>query len=61
MEEYYRQFENCRQWERPPCSDVCPFRLDVLDFQEKMAGGRYNAAYKTFKNAVGFPEIVAAL
>jgi Fe-S oxidoreductase len=26
-----------------------------------MAGGRYNAAYKTFKNAVGFPEIVAAL
>lgn len=35
--------------------------MDVLDFQSRMATGNYNAAFKTFRNAVGFPDIVAAL
>jgi Fe-S oxidoreductase len=61
MESFYKQFDSCRQWEVPPCADVCPFHLDVLDFQEKMGSGRCNTAYKTFKNAVGFPDIVANL
>lgn len=60
MEKYYKQFENCRQWEKPYCTDQCPFHLDVLDFQAKMSKNRYNAAYKTMRNAVAFPDIVAA-
>lgn len=61
MEKYYRQYDACRQNEKPFCSVSCPFHVDVLDFQAKMAGNNYNAAFKTFRNAVGFPDIVAAL
>ncbi|HWQ78911.1 MAG TPA: FAD-dependent oxidoreductase [Anaerovoracaceae bacterium] len=61
MEKYFRQYDTCRQNERPFCSVACPFHVDVLDFQSKMANNNYNAAFKTFRNAVGFPDIVAAL
>ena len=61
MEKYYRQFDTCRQNEKPFCSHVCPFHIDVLDFQSKMANSNYNAAFKTFRNAVGFPDIVAEI
>ncbi|HYE67343.1 MAG TPA: FAD-dependent oxidoreductase [Anaerovoracaceae bacterium] len=61
MEKYYRQFDTCRQNEKPFCSSACPFHVDVLDFQTKMLNNNYNAAFRTFRNAVGFPDIVAAL
>jgi len=61
MDQYLKQFDQCRQWEKPFCTAACPFHVDVLDFQEKMARGSFNAAFKTFRNAVGFPDIVAAL
>lgn len=61
METYYKQFENCLQQERPYCTDECPFHMDILDFQDKMRSKRYNAAYKIMRNAVAFPDIVAAL
>lgn len=61
MEKFYRQYDNCRQNERPFCSVACPFNVDVLDFQYRMANGSYNAAYKTYRNAVAFPDIIAAL
>lgn len=61
MEKYFRQYDTCRQNEKPFCSVSCPFHLDVLDFQTKMSNNNYNAAFKTFRNAVGFPDIVAAL
>lgn len=61
MQTYYEQFENCLQEERAFCSDDCPFHMDVLDFQEKLSAGRYSAAYKVFRNAVAFPEIIAAI
>lgn len=61
MEKYYRQYDTCRQNEKPFCSQACPFHVDVLDFQTKMANNNYNAAFKTFRNAVGFPDVVAAL
>lgn len=61
MEKYLKQFETCRQGEKPFCTNTCPFHVDVLDFQEKMARNNYNSAYKTFRNAVGFPDIVAAM
>ncbi len=61
MEKYYKQYDTCRQNEKPFCSNTCPFHLDVLDFQSKMVNANYNAAVKTFRNAAGFPDIVAAL
>lgn len=61
MEKYYRQYDRCRQNEKPFCSSTCPFHVDVLDFQSRMENNNYNAAYKTFRNAVGFPDIVAAM
>jgi len=61
MEKYLEQFESCWETERPFCSNTCPFHMDVLDFQFKMSKNRYNAAFRTFRNAVGFPDIAAAL
>ncbi len=61
MEKYFKQFESCRQSEKPFCTDACPFHLDVLDFQEKISRKSYNAAYRTYRNAVAFPDIVAEL
>ena len=61
MEKYIRQFDTCRQNEKPFCTGACPFHMDVLDFQAKMASNNYNAAFKTFRNAVGFPDVAAAM
>lgn len=61
MQRYYDQFENCREHDIPYCGDACPFKVDVLDLQEKMSRNRYNTAYKVLRNSVVFPEIVAAL
>ncbi|MEG2323788.1 MAG: heterodisulfide reductase-related iron-sulfur binding cluster [Anaerovoracaceae bacterium] len=61
METCYKQFENCLQEENPYCTDDCPFQMNVIDFKEKMRSKRYNAAYKVLRNAVAFPDIVAAL
>ncbi len=52
---------NCLQYEPAFCSAECPFNLDVRDFIGKLQQGRYNSAYKTYQNAVGFPGIVTAL
>ena len=61
MQTYYDQFENCMQEEKAFCADDCPFHMDVLDFEDKIASKRYGAAYKVFRNAVVFPDIVASL
>ena len=61
MEKYYKQYDRCRQNEKPFCTNACPFHMDMLDFQSKIIKNNYNAAYKTLRNAVGFPDIVAAL
>lgn len=52
---------DCIQNEPPFCSVACPFHLDVRDFIEKMQRGAFNAAYRMYLNAVGFPGIVTAL
>jgi len=43
------------------CTAACPFGLDLREFMAKIAAGRWNAAYREYANAVGFPAIVAAL
>lgn len=61
MDDYYKQFDQCRQKEEPACTNICPFNLNVLDFQDKMERHKYDRAYKDMKNAMCFPDIVAAL
>ena len=51
----------CHQDEPPFCTVACPFHLDVKDLEPKWESGRWNAAYRSFQTAVGFPVIVSAL
>jgi Fe-S oxidoreductase len=53
--------KDCLQNERAFCTAVCPFNLDVCDLIGKLQQGRFNVAYKTYQNTVGFPGIVSAL
>lgn len=53
--------QKCRQNEPPFCQAACPFHLDIKGMEEKWKKGRFNAAYRTYQNAVGFPDIVARL
>jgi Fe-S oxidoreductase len=52
---------DCLQFEQAFCSAECPFNLDVRDFIGKLQQGRYNVAYRTYQNVVGFPGIVSSL
>lgn len=56
-----RQFERCLQFEPPWCTAACPFHLDVREFIARLQRGNADAAYKVFRDSVGFPAIVAAL
>ena len=59
MQNYYKQFDTCRERDIPACADVCPFKMDILAIQERIAKGRFNAAYKSIRDAVVFPGIVS--
>ena len=53
--------KNCINGDPATCSNACPFGLDMRSFLKKSAKGRWNAAYKEFRNSVIFPRVVAAL
>lgn len=61
MEKFKEKIKTCLQNEPAFCTAVCPFHLDIRDFMTKMQRGSFNAAYRTYLNAVGFPGIVSAL
>ncbi len=61
MKKYINQFKNCLQNEEAYCTAACPFHLNVRGFTEKIGRGNYNSAYKVYRDAVCFPQIVAAL
>ncbi len=61
MQRYYEQFDTCREHDIPTCSDACPFKIDILTIQERIVNNRFNAAYKSFRDAVVFPDIVSRL
>ncbi|HVI40755.1 MAG TPA: NAD(P)-binding protein, partial [Anaerovoracaceae bacterium] len=61
MEQYLKNFKTCLQKEIPYCAAECPFHIDILDFIEKMKRGGFKAAFKTYRNAVGFPLIASNL
>lgn len=52
---------DCLQFERAFCTAECPFNFDIRDFIGKMQQGRFNVAYKSYQQTVGFPGIVTAL
>lgn len=52
---------NAIRTSRPFCQAACPFRLDIKGLEEKWKKGRFNAAYRTYQNTVGFPDIVSKL
>jgi len=61
MGETREKMRACLQDEEAFCTAACPFRLDVRDFIEKMRRGSFNSAFRAYRNAVGFPGIVASL
>ena len=60
-EEATRFTERCFNGEPASCSFACPFHLDMRTFLDKAANGKWSAAYKTFRSAVFFPEVVSRL
>ena len=52
MQNYYKQFDTCREHDIPTCADACPFKMDVLTIQDRIAKGRFNAAYKSIRDCV---------
>lgn len=61
MQSYYDQFDVCREHDIPMCADACPFRVDILDLQERITKKRFNAAYKSIRDKVAFPAIVCEI
>ncbi|HWQ78909.1 MAG TPA: heterodisulfide reductase-related iron-sulfur binding cluster [Anaerovoracaceae bacterium] len=61
MERYLKNFKNCLQKEIPFCAAECPFHIDIPDFIEKIKRGGFKAAFKTYRNAAGFPLIASNL
>lgn len=61
MQKFYDQFEACGDHDLPYCADACPLKMDVTALRDKLAKNKYNTAYKTLRNAVVFPDIVAAI
>lgn len=53
--------QHCLQFEPAFCTAACPFSLNVHEFTDKLKRGSFQAAYKTFQNAVGFPVLVSRL
>ncbi len=61
MEQYLKNFKNCLQKETTYCAAECPFHLDIPDFIEKMKRGGFRGAFKTYRDAAGFPRIASEL
>jgi NADPH-dependent glutamate synthase beta subunit-like oxidoreductase len=54
-------FNHCLMRNPPFCRAQCPFHVDVTDFIDKAAKGTWQSAYRIYRDAVGFPRIVARI
>lgn len=61
LETYLPKFEDCLQHEVSFCTAACPLGLDIDKFISRLEEGRFNAAYKAYRDAAGFPFIAAAI
>ncbi|MDR3304647.1 MAG: NAD(P)-binding protein, partial [Clostridiales Family XIII bacterium] len=53
--------EGCLRDTPPPCSCVCPFSIDIRGLAEQVLNGRYERAFRAYRDAVLFPGIVSKL
>jgi Fe-S oxidoreductase len=60
-EDFTAHTARCFRGEPASCTTACPFRLDIRNFLDKAARGKWTPAYKLLRNATVFPVIVAAL
>ena len=61
IEDYGTKFENCIVSEPPFCVSSCPFHVPLMDLFDKMGRSSFNAAFKPYRDAVCFPDIVSSL
>ena len=59
LEKYNDYLKKCFKEDPPPCRCSCPFKLDVRSFTAKVSRGRFDSAFREYRNAVLFPEIVS--
>ncbi|MDR3295763.1 MAG: FAD-dependent oxidoreductase [Clostridiales Family XIII bacterium] len=52
---------DCFHGNPPPCSSACPFGIDVRDLIGKVQKGRYGSAFRAYRDAVIFPDIISRL
>lgn len=61
VRDFYGQFDSCRESHMPLCAEGCPFHLDILTFMDRICSGRFNPAYKAYRDSVAFPGIVSRI
>lgn len=60
-EDVFAYTEACYNGEPASCSFACPFRVDLRSVMKKAAKGKLSAAAKELRQALPFPNIIAAL
>ena len=59
---FYESFANeCLQGKKASCVCACPFNMDIPSFNKMIQIKSYSGAYRSFREQVVFPEIVAKL
>ena len=53
--------ERCFRGEAASCECACPFHLEIRAILQKMARGRWPAAYRDLSQTLLFPAVVGAL
>ena len=53
--------DKCFRGDPAPCTCACPFGIDLRALNDKIKRGGFGSAYKTYRDAVVFPEIVSRL
>lgn len=61
VRDYVEKYADCLAKEPPYCISACPFDVPLMEVFEKMGRGSFNAAFKPYRNAVCFPDIVSSL
>jgi len=61
QEQTQEYVKGCIRGEPPQCAAACPFAVDVKDMLTKAGKQKWSSAYKSYRNAVVFPAIVAEL
>ena len=53
--------KGCFRGQPAPCTNACPFHLDIRGFADKMKHGRASSVYRQLRNDLVFPETVSML